>query len=416
MHVTHHGAMRFLTAAIVFTLIGAGIAPAAAAPTNADEERVAAKLEARLDNPRLGNDVAVLVEDVHSGNEVASVDANTPFLPASNMKIITAVNALTVLGPDHRFTTKVTLSEDGGTLRLVGGGDPLLSDAQLRLLAEQTVTALAGAAPNQLAFDDTLFSGKDRGPGWTGGYLPYVVAPVRALARVYDYSSTPEVNATKAFARALAKLGLKTTFVGRSAAQTSDRELATNTAHSVRGAVRLMLQVSENNVAEVLYRQVAVHSGQRGNWAGARTAATATLKSLGINTEGAVLADGSGVSRNDRVTATQLVNTLELTANKANTRLRMVYYGKALPTSGESGTLDARYGRYTSGPSACARGAVFAKTGTLFDTIALSGFTTGKDGALKAFSFLVNDRPQSVSQLSTRRAVDALAATVNGCY
>lgn len=422
--ISHHWFVQFrvaqprylITSLAVVALMFTAASSSVAAPTNVDEERIATMIERRLHNPRLGNDVAVLVEDVHSGHEVVANDANTPFLPASNMKIITAVNALTVLGPDHRFSTRVALSADGTTLRLIGGGDPLLGDTQLASLADATLDALAGAKPTQLAFDDSLFTGRDRGPGWTGGYVPYVVAPVRALAKVYDYSSQPEVNATKSFASALAKRGVKTKFAGRSISVSTDRELATNTAHTVRGAVRLMLQVSENNVAEILYRHVAVNSGQPGNWSGARAAAKANLEKLGIDTHGAFLADGSGVSRDDRVTATQLVDTLELTADKSNEDLRMVYYGKALPTAGESGTLDARYGRYTSGPSACARGAVFAKTGTLFDTIALSGFTTAKDGTLKAFSFLVNNRPQSVSQLTTRRAVDSLAATVNGCY
>jgi len=59
---------------------------------------------------------------------------------------------------------------------------------------------------------------------------------------------------------------------------------------------------------------------------------------------------------------------------------------------------------------------VFAKTGTLFDTIGLSGYTRGADGELKVFSALVNDRPQRYSPLSTRQAVDGLVATVNGCW
>ena len=62
------------------------------------------------------------------------------------------------------------------------------------------------------------------------------------------------------------------------------------------------------------------------------------------------------------------------------------------------------------------RGLLRAKTGTLFDTIGLSGLAVGKDGRLKAFSYLVNSRPQKVSPLTTRRNVDKLAATVTGCY
>lgn len=83
---------------------------------------------------------------------------------------------------------------------------------------------------------------------------------------------------------------------------------------------------------------------------------------------------------------------------------------------GRTGTLSASAARYTTWPSRCAAGQVFAKTGSLYDTIGLSGYVRGADGVLKAFSALVNDRPQRYSQLATRQAVDGLIATVNGCW
>ena len=88
----------------------------------------------------------------------------------------------------------------------------------------------------------------------------------------------------------------------------------------------------------------------------------------------------------------------------------------AMPVSGVSGTLDDRYGRFVTRQSRCAQGDVQAKTGTLFDTIGLSGVATtvGRTGAL--FAILVNDRPQRYSALSTRQAVDGLTATITGCW
>lgn len=57
------------------------------------------------------------------------------------MKIITAANALTVLGPDHRFTTKV-VSLGRGRVAIVGGGDATLSARAVRRLANRTVAAV----------------------------------------------------------------------------------------------------------------------------------------------------------------------------------------------------------------------------------------------------------------------------------
>ena len=87
-----------------------------------------------------------------------------------------------------------------------------------------------------------------------------------------------------------------------------------------------------------------------------------------------------------------------------------------LMRAGIDGTLNTSYGRYSTSPSSCARGKVYAKTGSLSDAIALSGYAKGSDGAWKVFSIVVNSRPTAYSTLTTRQHVDRIAATVTGCY
>jgi D-alanyl-D-alanine carboxypeptidase/D-alanyl-D-alanine-endopeptidase (penicillin-binding protein 4) len=57
---------------------------------------------------------------------------------------------------------------------------------------------------------------------------------------------------------------------------------------------------------------------------------------------------------------------------------------------------------------------VHAKTGTLSDAVALAGWTKGADGRVKAFAFVINGTPTSMT--SMRQNIDMLAATVTGCY
>jgi serine-type D-Ala-D-Ala carboxypeptidase/endopeptidase (penicillin-binding protein 4) len=83
-----------------------------------------------------------------------------------------------------------------------------------------------------------------------------------------------------------------------------------------------------------------------------------------------------------------------------------------LPLSGRTGTLRASLGRFVTIESACARGRVHAKTGTLGDAAALAGWTKGSDGRIKAFAFVVNGKK---ANLTLKRKLDALAATVTGC-
>ena len=84
------------------------------------------------------------------------------------------------------------------------------------------------------------------------------------------------------------------------------------------------------------------------------------------------------------------------------------------PIAGKTGTLSASYGRFTAATSKCAVGKVHAKTGTLTDAVALTGWTRGTDGRVKAFAFVMNGKPTTMTAM--RQNIDMLAATVTGCY
>ncbi len=73
--------------------------------------------------------VGVSVVDVTSGTTLASVRGDEPFVPASNMKLLTSGAALMILGPDFVFKTKLVLKD--GVLVVKGDGDPSLADPEL---------------------------------------------------------------------------------------------------------------------------------------------------------------------------------------------------------------------------------------------------------------------------------------------
>jgi D-alanyl-D-alanine carboxypeptidase/D-alanyl-D-alanine-endopeptidase (penicillin-binding protein 4) len=403
------------TTAATALAVAAGLllAPAAQADPTID-----GLLSHRLVNPRLGHHVALLVVDLGSGAVLSDHGSGEPMLPASNMKIVTAVNALAALGAQTRFTTTVHAGATPTEVILEGGGDPLLSSTEVKDLATATAANLAASVPAgtpiTVHIDDDMFSGPDRAPGWPGGYIPSVVSSVHALALAYDYSRDPSAHAAAAFVADLTKDGYPAT-LGTPADGTAAPVIAQSPGHTVDQDVHVMLRVSENNVAEVLHRQVARALGLPADWAGSQQAAEQELTSLGIDPAGTALKDGSGLSRDDRVTPAFLVNVLKL-AESDPTRFGTMFDGDALPVAGKSGTLDSRYGRFVTKHARCAQGAVQAKTGTLFDTIGLSGVATATDGSKRLFSILVNDRPQRFSELSTRQAVDGLAATIVGCW
>ncbi len=393
---------------------GLGLAlaiPAAAEPPAATTDSL---ITSRLANPRLGSSVGLLVMDAATGEVLSDHGGSQPMLPASNMKIVTAVTTLAALGPDAQLTTRVRTGATPADVVLQGGGDPLLSSADLRHLANLTAQTVPPGTALVVHVDDDLFPDTKRARGWTRSYIPSVVSSVEALARIWDYSADPSANAVRVFVDQLVKKGV-TASLGPDA-DAGEGAVIAETSHSVGDAVRVMLRISENNVAEVLHRQVAVATGNEASWEGARTASEQVLRNLGINPDGMSLLDGSGLSRKDRVSPRFLVDVLRLARVTNPAPFTTMFEPEAMPVAGQTGTLDDRYGRFVTRHARCAQGAVQAKTGTLFDTIGLSGVATTTAGPERLFSMLVNNRPQRYSALSTRQALDGLGATITGCW
>src|SRR5262249_39888362 len=77
--------------------------------------------------PPVGRPAGAVVTDLATGQVLFPQQAGWAFVPASNAKLLTAVAALSALGPSARFTTRVVAGAMPGSLTLVGGGDPTLA-------------------------------------------------------------------------------------------------------------------------------------------------------------------------------------------------------------------------------------------------------------------------------------------------
>jgi D-alanyl-D-alanine carboxypeptidase/D-alanyl-D-alanine-endopeptidase (penicillin-binding protein 4) len=122
-----------------------------------------------------------------------SKDAEHRFMPASNLKLYTAALALRQLGAQRTFPTTVaahgTLTNGvlDGDLRLVGGGDPSLSSADLQKMAQQVAASGLKRVRGKVVGDGSLFSAESFGgrypDGWTlDDALWYYGPEVSALA------------------------------------------------------------------------------------------------------------------------------------------------------------------------------------------------------------------------------------------
>ncbi|NUR01767.1 MAG: D-alanyl-D-alanine carboxypeptidase/D-alanyl-D-alanine-endopeptidase [Streptomyces sp.] len=404
------------SAASVLTALGRATSTVKSAPTGPALSGVLGPL---LGDAALGTLHTAAVVDVATGKRLYGTGADTAMTPASVTKIATAVAALSTLGADHRLTTRTALEPDTKELVLVGGGDPTLTAhqdaegwASLRDLADRTAEALKkrGIKEVTLSYDTTLYAGPALHPIGVNVNLAPVSALMADEGRTDDSTSgpvervtDPAADAARTFGSLLAGHGIRTTSPGPSKATTRAENLAAVSSPPLSSLVERMLTNSDNDIAEALARQTAAASGEPVSFDGGASAIAGALKKLELPLGGAEFHDGSGLDRDDRLTADLLTALLVKAGDPAHPELRPVLTG--LPVAGFTGTLTSRY---TGG----AAGVVRAKTGTLTGVNTLAGTVVDQDGRLLAFAFLASN---TTDALQAQSALDRTATALAAC-
>jgi D-alanyl-D-alanine carboxypeptidase/D-alanyl-D-alanine-endopeptidase (penicillin-binding protein 4) len=332
-------------------------------------------------------------------------------LPASNMKIVTAAVALDVLGPDHRFTTEAradALPVGGvvnGNLHLVGGGDPVLGTAPylaaaaaqvnypqpyvtpLEALADQIVAAGVRQITGSVLGDDSRYDAERFVPSWPSSYATSREAGPLGALMVNDAAASlhplrsaedPAVSAAATLTALLRERGVTVAGEpGRAVAPPAPVVTAIQ-SRPLGELVGELLTTSDDNTAELLVKEIGAVAGG----AGTRVAGLAVIQSKlgewGVPLEGIWLVDGSGLDRGNRLTCSALQAVLRHVGGTGPV-------ADGLPIAGRTGTLaDA----FRGNP---AEGRLRAKTGSLREAKALSGFVDAADGQRHvSFSFIQN--------------------------
>ena len=153
------------------------------------------------------------------------------------------------------------------------------------------------------------------------------------------------------------------------------------------------LKPSQNLYAELILRTLGRVSPPPPTLTGSATseelgieAVKAFLKTAGIRPESLVLDDGSGLSRNDMITAEASVQLLTFMSKHRYAEV----FRDALPIAGVDGTLRNRL------KGTLAENNLRAKTGSLSSAASLSGYVTTAAGEKLAFSIMVNNYPRDV--------------------
>ncbi len=384
-----------------------------AAPAYGADPTLVSRLDRALDVPNVDPArTAALAVDLRTGAVVYSRNPALALVPASNQKLPVAYAALAQLGPGYRFHTEIvgagTLVGDvwHGDLWLRGYGDPTLEPEDLAALATEIAAWGIRRVDGAVVADESWFDTVRVGPGWKPRFYIQESPPLSAL--VVDRgryrgrtAPNPALAAASLLREALESVGVAVAERTRAGVLTmTGLPLARDVSEPLADIVRFMGRESDNYTAEMLVKQLgAVYAGQGSTAAGVRVM-RAALVAAEIPLAGVRLADGSGLSSLDRLTATAVVALLE--AGLAQGDLRDAFL-QSLAVAGVDGTLEDRLG------SRPARGQVIAKTGTTMIASALSGFVRDR----YAFSVLQNGRPISTywARVAQDRFATALAAS-----
>lgn len=397
---------RLSVAAIV---VAVAMSASTAATTAAAPRDLQAALDRALRAPGISStETAAIAIDLRTGETVFAANARRALLPASAEKLPVSFAALRVLGPRFRFRTEVvgagvrTGDTWSGNLWLVGHGDPTLTPADLRRLARRFAATGIRRVAGRVLGDDTHFDARRDAVGWKSHYLGIESRPLSALS-VAGLPLTgvngSAIAAARAFAAALERRGIHVTGrAGTGRAPDDALSITFDLSQKLANLLRLVNAESDNFAAELLLKELGATVAPRGSTAAGARVVRRVLAEAGVPLAGVRIADGSGLSRFDRLTAQALAEILRLGATDPGVRDAFV---ESLAVAGVSGTLERRLATRPT------RGRVVAKTGTTLRASALAGYVRRR----YVFAILQNGRPVPywTARVAQDRFVTALA-------
>ena len=333
----------------------------------------------RADSLLVTTQLGLMVWDLTDDREVYAWNSQQLMRPASTMKVLTAVTALDRLGGDYELRTSIYIRGEvkGGVLTgdlvCVGGMDPMFGRDDLRAivgeLKRQGVKTLRG----NIVTDNTMKESEKWGEGWCWDDKNPTLAPLLAGGKA-DFGEQL-LQALKDGRIVVA--GVR---VVPGSGKGERGALLCTRSHKLSEVLVRMMKESDNLFAESVFYQVAASMGRRPATArDGREAEVALLDSAGLDGRSYRIADGSGLSLYNYLSAEAETMVLRYAWRK-----RAIYDWllPTLPVAAVDGTLKKRM------LGTAAAGNVKAKTGTVSGVIALAGYCMSAQGHQLCFAIL----------------------------
>lgn len=340
---------------------------------------------------------SVRVDNATTGQVVFTSGSDRPLIPASNTKLFTTAAALDLLGPDH-------------DLGLVAYSSASISGGVLA--GDLTVLGRHDFTPSTRFYSATRASFDRLAAELYRAGLRDIQGSIRISGEfVWEGNSVGYLDVAGERSTAAGQIGPAFSAVGigyDAVVQSSSLEAPAGT-EPIIDHTPLPLSVgcspinvvSHNEFADLLARHLGFELAGQSSYGAGNAQMVGWLGEVGIASAGVQFGDGSGLSRNNLVSADAVVGLLGYARSTAWGQM----WRRTLSTAGMRGTLANRLG------GANTAGRVQAKTGTLSNVIALSGYLHNRhDGQEYLFSILFNDvGTQSTARSVSDQVVDLMA-------
>ena len=306
-----------------------------------------------LSNSKFLADPSMILVDAMTGEVVFDRNSTQARKPASVIKLLSTTSVLSYLDGQKVFNTNIYKGINPSTIVINGEYDPWIS------LMQSQAKKMGRTSLPRLGFNTI------------NRYSEITGTKTKRLRILYTGLFPQDLANLQAF---LKKRGVRTTVervTTEEAVMQSAEPLVLSTSPTLDTMVKWTLLWSDNVLAERLARLAAVTSGETFNTQGVADTFHTVLTSFGIDPDKIEVSDGSGLSKQNRVTAKAIAELLMKIRN--DPKYASIYDG--LPIGGVSGTLQKRF--LTTAPQAV--GLVHAKTGTLSGTVSLAGYVDSED-------------------------------------
>ena len=338
-------------------------------------------VQARLDAILLSRQfqttqIGLQVYDLTADSVIYQYNERQQMRPASTMKMINAVTTLDKLGVNYQFRTRLyyTGKVDSCVLRgniyCKGGMDPAFNIDDLNAFVESVKRLGVDTIRGNICADLSMKDGDRWGEGWCWDDDNPSLSPL--LVGKKD----------RFMSRFLQELrNARIVFIGdtlRSTTHSGAREICTRT-HTIDQILDRMMKNSDNLYAESMFYQLAASAGGKATAKTGRAMVNRLIQKMGMNPGNYYIADGSGLSLFNYVSAELEVAFLRYAYRNTNIYNHLL---PSMPIAGVDGTLDNRM------RTGFAHGNVKAKTGTVTGVSALAGYLTAANGHRLCFSII----------------------------